>query len=394
MKTYKQAGIGLVVWGLLCFAYMDTGLAGTDDSDSFYSGKVVFIPSIEASYGHDSNYYADVSQEVSVSSYVVKPGFNFGYTTPKSQIIFDYFFSANKYSGDDRVDDDDYYGHDLLLFAQTQATEHLLVGIEEKYIKSRVTGSLDDLGNDVNREKYEQNSFSPYLSYSINDRLDMDVRYTNLRMNYIDNLNEDSKGNQGDFDLKYYLDPTSLIKLEYNIWNKNYAKTTSTYLSQQVSAAYEKEYQFFSLNAAVGYHDRQFDDVPEDDVSVFVWNLSLNGMAAKARYFLSLDKNFNNFGEGQEYYEGHSAYLMFGYLFVDKLDLEMTVDYQDRDYQNSSRSDKVWNSSAQLKYLFTKRFSMACKYGYEKRNSNWSDKNYDNNYILLSAKLEYDIAGK
>jgi hypothetical protein len=373
---------------------MGTAGAETKDSDSFYSGKILFIPSVEASYGHDSNYFADATQEVSVNSYVVKPGFKFGYITPQSQIRVDYFLTANEYSGDPSVEDDDYYGHELSLFAETQATKHMMLGFEGGYTKSRITGSLDDLGNDINREKYEKTSLSPFLDYAFNDRWGMGARYTNLILDYLDDLNEDSKGHQGEVDLKYHLTSTSLIKLEYNIWNKNYEKTTPTYLSQQVSVAYEKEYQFFFLNAAAGYHDRQFDDATEDDFDAFVWSLSVYGEAAKARYFLSLDQNFNNFGEGQQYYMGHSIYALFGYLFVDKLDVEMTFEYQERDYQNESREDEVFDFSAQVKYLFTRQFSMAVKYGYERRDSNIADKNYDNNYLMLSADLEYDIAGR
>jgi len=393
MKIHNKTCIGVMVWILLCFTNTGTA-AETDDSDSFYSGKVVFIPSIEAFYTYDSNYYKEAVQEVSINSYVIKPGFKSGYKTPKSQVIFDYFLTANDYSGDERVEDDDYYGHDLTLSAQTQATQHLLLGIEESYIKSRVTGSLDDLGNEVSREKYEMNVLSPYLDYAFNDRWGMGVRYTNTTMDYDENLSEGSDGHQGDLDLKYHLDPTSLIKMEYNIWNRNYDRATPTYTSQQLTLAYEKEYRFFFLNAGAGYHDRQFDGAGEDDFDAFVWSISMNGEAAKARYFLSLDRNFNNFGEGQQYYSGLSLYAVFGYLFVDKLDLELTFEFQDRDYENKTREDEIYQLTGQLGYLLTKHFSMAVKYGYEQRDSTRADSEYDNSYLMLSAKLEYDVSGR
>ncbi len=393
----KRIGIYLlaVLWFLVYCIGPGTAIATEDDVlESYYSGKIRFVPSLEVRYEHDSNYYSEETQEVSANSYIIQPGFEFGYATPKSEVFLDYFLNANKFSGDDRVEKGDYYGHNFAFGAQTQASPHILVGIQDDYTKSRARGSLDTLGNEVAREKYGVNSLSPFLTYVFNETWAMDFRYTNQLLDYADDVNEDSNGHRGTFDLNYHLNSTTVLVLEYNVWNRDYDKSTSTYLSNQVMMSYEKEYKFFFLKAGIGYHDRDFEAAGLEDIDDIVWNLSLYGEAAKTRYYLSLDSNFNDFGEGQQYYRGISVTTMVGYTFKEKLDLELLFDYRNRDYRNNPIKDDIWHFSAKLSYLLTKRLTLGFKWGYEERESNSLGRDYDNQFIGISADYSFDIAGK
>lgn len=393
MKIRNEIYLVLTTFFLIFSTWPGTAKAA-EEQDSYYSGKIHFKPSVEVFYRHDSNFYLEDSQEISANTYVLKPGFEFGYVTPKSEVLLDYFLSVNEYSGDERVERGDYYGHDLAFGAQTQVTRHILVGIQDDYIRSRSTGALDNLGNEVNREIYETNALSPFLHYVFNSTWGMDFRYTNLILDYDENLNEDSTGHRGTFDLNYYLNPTSLLILEYNVWNRDYDKNTSSYTSHQAMMAYEKEYKFFFLKAGLGYHTREFNDIGDRDFTDVVWNLSLYGEMAKARYYIALDRNFNDFGEGQQYYKGISVTAKAGYLIKEKVDLEIMLDYRHRNYQNDPKTEDIWGGAFKVSYLFTERISLGVKWGFEQRDSNLSARDYENRYVILDAKYSYDFSGR
>ena len=394
----KRNGIYLVVivwlFGVCCTGLGTAAAAKEDELESHYSGKILFIPSVEAIYQNDSNYYSERTQEVSANIYTLKPGFEFGYATPKSEVFLDYYLTVNEYSGDQRLESRDYYGHDFKFGAQTQVTEHILVGIQDDYLKFRASGSLDDLGNEVNRGIYKTNSLSPFLKYEFDETWGMDFRYTNLILDYDEKSNEDSEGHRGAFDLNYHLNSTTRLILEYNVWNRDYDRNTPTYLSQQTMMSYEKEYQYFFLKAGLGYHSRNFEDTGDRDIEDFVWDLSLYGEAAKTRYYLALDRNFNDFGEGQQYYKGVSITAMAGYLFAEKLDLELMLDYRHRNYQYDPKKEDIWYYSTRLSYLLTERLSVGLKLAYEERDSNRWDRDYDNRIIGINVKYSYDISGK
>jgi len=393
MKIRNEIYIILAA-SLWVFSFWPGTASAAEEQGRYYSGKIHFEPSVEGFYRHDSNFYSEDSQEVSANTYVLKPGFQFGYVTPKSEVILDYFLSVNEYSGDERVERGDYFGHDFSFGAQTQTTRHILVGIQDDYKRSRSTGSLDNLGNEVNREIYETNTLSPFVNYAFDDTWSMDFRYTNLILNYDEDLNEDSAGHRGRFDLNYHLNPTSFLILEYNVWSRDYDRNTSSYTSHQVMMSYEKEYKRFFLKAGLGYQTREFNDIGDRDFNDLVWNLSLYGEMAKTRYYIALDRNFNDFGEGQQYYKGISVTAMAGYLIKEKVDLEIMLDYRHRNYQNDPKKEDICGGAVKVSYLFTERVSLGVKWGFEERDSNLSARNYDNRYVVLDAKYSYDLSGR
>ncbi len=391
VKAVWMGAVILMIMGMAGSAALGAD-DGEDDRRGAYRGTFEFTPSIEASFRHDDNYYLEDVQEVSVNSYVVTPGFDFGYTTPQSKLKLDYFFSANQYTGDDRVDDDDYYGHTLELLAQTQATDHFLVGLQENYTKSRINGALNDLGAEVNREKYQFNNISSFVTYTFNEKWGMDFKYANKLVDYNENLNEDSDENRGEFDLSYHLTPTALIKVDYNIWHQDYDRSTPDYVSQQAGLTLEKEYQLFFISAAVGYHNRSFSGSAQSDFDDVVWNLSLYGESANARYMIGIDRNFNDFGQDQQYYTGMLVETLLGYLFAETLDVQVEFSYQDRNFIAQNRNDDIYQFKATLTYIFTKQFSTSVEYGYEKRDSNLSTQIYDNNFVMVGAKFKFDVS--
>ena len=393
MLNYNRICFSLVICFFLSIAAASPAAGEGGESEGTYrEGKLVFIPSVEASYQYDSNYYLDETNEVSANTYVLKPGFEFGYTTPKSSVLLDYYLSFNEYTGDDLIKDDDYIGHDLSLDAQTQATDHFLLGIEENYRKSRDRGSLDTLGNDANREKYQTNDLSPWVFYSINDTWGMGAKYTYSILDYADNVNEDSMAHLGAFNMEYNLNRTSLLDLEYNIWVRDYDRDTSDYTSNQVILSYIKEFRLFSLSAGAGYHDRSFDDISANDFGTFVWEFILRGAYNKTNYLFTIDHNANDIGESEQYYKGLNIYAEVGRLFYDKFEVELAVTFRNRDYETSDRDEDVWIFSGGADYLFTDRFSLGVESGYETRDSNEAGRDYDNKYILVRAGLNFDVA--
>ena len=382
---------------VMCFIIGFTNMAFATDKDNqepdqHYSGKIIFKPSVETSYTYDTNYYLDAFQEVAAHSYVVKPGFEFGYATPKSSVILDYYLSANEYQGDYKINDDDYIGHDLLFSAQTQATDHLLLKIEDEYVKSRVGGVLVPLGNDINREKYQSNYVTPSVFFAVNDTWGVGAQYEYSVLDYAENANEGSDGHRGVFNLEYNLNSISKFNLEYSVWSRKFDLDTPTYVSNQLTLSYEKKYRLFSIIVGGGYHDRSFEDLSKDDFGTYVWDLILVGEKSKTDYSFRFYRNYNDFGEGQNYYEGIGVYGEVGHLFYEKFDLTVSADLSNRDYENSGRDDDRLAVTLSLDYLFSDRFSVGIESAYQERDSNIEDYDYENKYIMINAKFDFDFA--
>lgn len=356
------------------------------DKEALRKGKFVFTPILEASWQHDDNYYLERDQEVSVNTFILKPGFEFGYTTAKTDIALDYFLNAYEFTGDQRVDDDRFLGHDLTLMAHTQTTDHLLIGLDENFVKATITGNLDDLGEEVNKERYEMNYLSPFIAYTFNEIWSLKLRYSNQILAYTEKYNEDADGHRGKLDLEYHLTPTFTFILGYLISDQDYSKSTSSYLSQELDVAFQKEYELFFIKAEAGYHEREFDDDTKGDLDAFVWKFSIYGKTARVKYDISLARNLNTFGQGHQYYRGTKFIALANYDLSQRIDLEIQGNYQKRKYMTSNRDDDLWALSGKLTYEFSPKLSTSVKYGFERRDSNEIPREYDNHYIMMSAK--------
>lgn len=367
-------------------------------------------PKISASWKSDSNYFKAETNEREIYTYLVQPGLEFGYQTAKSQVLFDYTMDLHYYDDQDDVpvgqtpaDESDFTGHTVGFSAISQPFDRLTLGLDNLFNMTRDPGLSDRFSNEVSRDKYYINRFSPYLRYKFGPVFSAGLKYNNIELDYSPATREDQSEHRGIFDLEYSFTRLTSVDLEYQIWKRSYTGTSSTFTSNQVKLILKKQFQYFTFEAGGGYHDRSFEKAGLESTDIFTYHVEIRGQNEAKRSYISFtaDRNYNDSGEGDVYFKGHKFDISAGHLFFEKLPLDLTASYQISDYETQTgttpegttelREDDKYEISGQLGYMITNDLILAVKVGYETRDSNLQGYDYDNRYIMAKIDFGYEF---
>ena len=387
-------------------------------------GKIVLKPRINVSWQADSNFWKAETDEREVFTYLVQPGVTFGYETDKSKIHLDYTMNGYLYSdrdtllpGEEKASDDNYLGHALGLLASTrQFQERLLLGLQENFYLTRDPAQSDVYNDSVLRQKYFINRVEPFAFYEFSDRFTVGVRYRNTIIDYTESLIEDSTENRGLFDLKYHLSDTASLDLDYQIWNKEYSKNTSEYLSNQVMLEFGKQLRIVSFKAAAGYQYRSFDDKELGEIHIIPVSVGIEFATdpepispllpekQKRSYArLMFARDFNDQAPGEAYFKADRITIDAGHIFLERIPFHFRGYYQKSKYEfwegltssgnRALRNDDTYKLYCSIGYMFRRWFTFSLEPGYEKRNSNILGRSYEDKYIMAQLKFQYDTGG-
>jgi polysaccharide biosynthesis protein VpsM len=372
-------------------------------SHVFAQGRFVAKPHIQVDWQTDSNFHRSETNEKNVHTYTVTPGVNLGYLTDKTQLTLDYWFRVFKY--DDQADEFDYTAHNAAFRFQTQASKRLELGLDNIFMKTRDPASADASSNSVDRFEYNLNRFSPRVHYRFGDKFSLAVRYTNLYTDYTDDgpgEGEDSTENRGGLNWLYRFTPKTSFGLNYQLWERDYDKNTVDYTSNQVMVDVKHQVNYLTFGAGIGYHNRDFDQaVPSGDIDQFVWKLSVLGQnppdartVPKSSIYVSFGSNLNDAGSGNTYFTSTRLDARLTYLFMEKINGILSGYYQNSEYETSSREDDRWLLSLGADYLINPMFTVGIAGGLEERDSNQAGKDFDNQYVMLKARFNYDLRSR
>ncbi len=379
--------------------------------------KFTVKPKISASWKVDSNYYRAETNEREVYTYLVKPGIEFGYETAKSRILLDYTLDAHWYDDQDPVpagqtasDKNDFTGHSGLLFARTQPSDRLTLGLDDMFTKTRDPGSADIRSNDNARDKFWMNQVTPLIIYKFGPIFSTELRYQNTETDYDPAAREDSTEHRGRLDLVYNFTRLTSLDLQYQIWERDYSGTTSTFTSNQIKLILSKQFKYFTFEVGGGHHDRDFENAGINDFDLFTWNVEVKGQnppapgVPQSYISLAVDRNFNDAGEGQQYFVATRFTLTAGHLFLEKLPLDFTAMYQNSDYETTTgltpagttelRDDDKIEISGKLGYIITDWLQFSVAAGYEDRDSNLAGSDYTNKYFMVSLDFGYQLGSR
>lgn len=376
-------------------------------------GRFIVKPSIETGVKLNSNFHKSDANEKKVYTYNVKPGIELGYLTDKSRISLDYSINILKYDdqdsylpGETTAEDKDYEEHKALFNATTQATEHLFFGVNNRFMVTQDAANADEMSNSVDRFEYTLNDFSPNVLYNFGDKFGVGLKYNNLILNYKDDADgegEDSVENRGTLAFYYYLTSKTSFDLNTQYWKRDYDKNSVDYDSTQVMLNVKHQINYFTFGAGAGYHVRNFDKKinGQDDIDQFAWKLSVLGQnppdttgTPKSSMYLSLGSNFNNSGAGNSYYNSTRLDARLTYLLVEKINCTLKGFLQNSDYEFTDRDDDKWGVSLGADYLFNDRLSIGLLGGVEERDSNKAGKDYDDNYVAVNIRYNFDFGSR
>jgi hypothetical protein len=370
----------------------------------FAQGRLLVKPYIQVDWQSDSNFHKSETNEKTVYTYTVNPGIEMGYTTDKTLMSLKYGLRTYKYDDQDEnipgqknADKYDYTAHDANFRFQTQATKRVLLGLDNTFTKTRDPASADEVSNSPeDRYKYNLNRFTPRVNYRFGEKYSLDVKYTNLYTDYRDDgpgQGEDSTENRGTFILNYHFSPKTSFNLDYQYWQRDYDKTTDDYDSNQITMNVSHQFNRLVLNAGAGYHKREFDQ-KADDLESFVWNFSGTWKLPKSSVTLGVSSNLNDAGTGDTYFNATRLNASFSHLFMEKIRGTLSGYYQNSDYETSSRDDDRWLVSLGADYLINRYFTVGISGGHEERDSNKTGMDFDNQYVMLKARFNYDLGSR
>ncbi|MBN2062106.1 MAG: outer membrane beta-barrel protein [Deltaproteobacteria bacterium] len=379
------------------------------------AGKIIIKPTLSATWKSDSNFFKAETNERDVYTYIFTPGIEFGYTTAKSLVSLKYSLSSHDYNDEDSLrpgwtpaDREDYTGHNLNLKMRTRPFKRLTLGLDESYILSRDPANSDAFSNAVDRDKFTINRLTPLMTYDFNDRFSAGLKYRHTDTDYDLVTREDSTEKRPIVDIIYNLNRKTSLDLEYQHWTRDYDLATSDYTSDQVKLILRRQFNYFSLEAGAGSHDRDFDDPALEDIDTMTYRVGLIGQNPPApdenprsRIAIIGERNFNDSGSGDSYFISNRFTLDAGYVYRERIPFGFRATYQENDYERTTgltpagittiREDDLYTVEGSVGYIFTDWVRLITRAGYESRDSNIAGKDYDNRYIMATIDFSYNI---
>ncbi|MGE0084858.1 MAG: outer membrane beta-barrel protein [Desulfococcaceae bacterium] len=417
MKTYLPVAEKiLMIFSVFLFCIANQAVAkriiiqplvSVEDAEAVPGGKFRIAPKISASSRYDSNFYKISEDERDVFTWLVQPGIEMEYYTAKSSIILGYSLNAYFYqdggdvpAGQQDAEEDDYIGHTFNFNARTTPTAKLTLELDDVFYKTREDSKADRFANDTNRDKYYINRLTPSLYYRLNERFGAGAKYRNTITEYSrDTTDEDSVEHRGIFDMTYYFSPISSLTLDYQIWDRNYDVDVSDYTSNQMEMVYRRQAKYLGFEAGAGYHYRTFDDDSRDSTDTFHYHAGISAQMAKSRGELVFEENYNDAVNPDDFYKARRLNLNFGHAFGQYLTAGASGFYQMNEYEDwaqysggtEDRSDDLYGMSANIAYKFAQWLKVGLEGGFEDRDSNMGEYDYDNQYIMLKLDSVYDV---
>jgi len=384
----------------------------------FGGPKFVVKPKVTAASRFDSNFYLTDGNERDVYSFLVQPGIQLGLETAKTKTYLDYDFEANYYhdkgsvpSGEDRASSHDYFGHLVNFSTKYEPTARLMIGFNDTFYRTLYPYHYDRLSDNIEMSRYDINRMTPSLLYELSERFTVQTRYRRTDVTYEDTNNLDSTEHRGYFNFVYYPTRTTSFDLEYQRWWMFYEINDSDYVSDQVKLNFQKRFKYYTFDAGVGYHARNFDNSQYKDADAFAYKVAFTAqnppppevkrppgqsfIRSKSHFYIAAERNFSNY---DTYVAADRFTTSVGHVFFRKILTRVKGYYQISDYDDLGlgidREDKTYNVAGTIGYLINNYLSLNFTAGREERNSNMAGMDYENNYFILSLDFNYDISGR
>ncbi len=359
---------------------------------------------------YNSNFWRSETDEAAVDTFFLKPGITLGYDTAKSKVEAGFILESYWYNdreapptGVQDASDDDYVGYTGHFLGETQVTQRLTLMLSDSLFRTRDAANSDIYSNSISRDLYTINYFSPGLYYDFGNKFDLRLKYRNIITDYSEGTTESSKDNGGVADLLYNFNSRSSVFLSYNMWERDYDGTTSTYLSNKLTLNYTRQFHYFSLDVGGGYHHRSFDQTGLDSFDLFAWHIIVDGQKPpaparkpKGHMKLALRQDYNDAGIDNQYYIATQLDAELGYLLMAKIQTIFKVYYQNSDYQNDpqDRNDDTYLVSGSVSYRFWDHGKVTLEFGYKERQSSLTGNDYEDTFSMLSFDFDYDFGNK
>ncbi|MFC1840613.1 outer membrane beta-barrel protein [Thermodesulfobacteriota bacterium] len=374
---------------------------------AYSKGKITVKPKLSASWRTDDNFHKAETSEREVRTYIIQPGIQIGYESPKSLVTFDYTLGSYNYdetdplpAGLDSAENDDFTGHTALFDLVSKTSSRVTLGLKNQYFKTRDSAKSDTFSNSIDRDKYSINTLTPSILYNLGGKFSAGFRFRHTETEYDVAAKEGSTEYRPIFDLLYNFNKTTSLDLEWQYWERDF-DLSSDYESIQTKLILRKQYKYFSFEAGAGYQNRDFDSLTQKDMDVIAYRFAITGQGPKSHVSLIAESNLNDSGGGVLYFVATRVTLKAGRVFMGKIPVELSGMFQNSDYEDSTgltpagtveiRDDDLSSIEGSVGYIFNDWLNFTVTAGHEKRDSNMAGKNYDNNYLSFNLNFNYSF---
>jgi len=385
-------GLMMVVVGYCCFGNVLTPRASW--------AEFHIQPDMTVEEQYTSNFFRAQLHPTAVWITRVSPGIKVEALTDRSRLELNYHFNYYWYHGVNAITDLsrlNYPGQDLNLYAATQLSSKLTLGVNEDFILTREPAYADAFSLIREPDKYERNRILPMLTYDIAEKGEVKLGYRNEIFNYLqptDPSHEDSTENRGILTLTYHLNSTNHLDLENQYWSRNYlGNINSDYNSYQSLLIFRREFSsYLEGHAAAGAQYRDFMQSSLSNLTIFAYSLGLTGHTEKSKLYVSFEHNLNDFTVGDQYFTAYLVRINGEHTFLGRIRAFVGGFYQFADFIDSPRKDSYWNTSVGIGYLFfDQRLELSVEYDYYDRKSNQPGYSYIENQVYFRVSAHHDF---
>jgi hypothetical protein len=394
MMSRRQAALGLMMV-VVGYCYFGNVLTPRVSWAEFQ-----LQPDVTVEEEYTSNFFRSELRPTAAWITRVAPGIKLEATTDRSRVDLNYHFNYYWYHGVNSLTDLsrlNYPGQDLSLFAATQLSSKLKLGIDENFILTREPAYADAFSLIREPDKYERNRILPTITYDIAEKGEVKLGYRNEIFDYLDHTDpshEDSRENRGILTLTYHLNSTNHLALENQYWSRNYLGTVnSDYNSYQSLLIFRREFSsYLEGHAAAGCQYRDFMQSSLSNLSIFAYSLGLTGHTEKSKLYVSFEHNLNDFTVGDQYFSAYLLKVTGEHLFMGRIRAFIGGFYQLANFLDSPRKDTYWNTSVGIGYLFfDQRLELSVEYDFYDRNSNQPGYSYNENQVYFRVSARHDF---
>jgi hypothetical protein len=267
--------------------------------------------------------------------------------------------------------------------------------VEDSFYKTRDSSYAGDFTSSTGQEKYSINRLNPKIVYDFGEKFSAGLGYQNTLTNY-DGDSEDSIEHKGTFDLRYNFTPTANFTLQYARWKRDYDEESSDYISDQLGLTFAKQFKYTAFQAGAGYHKRHFGDPELDDMATLYYRLGVSRQNSEGNTVsFQATRNFNDSASDDAYFTGTRLSLRMAQMFRRRILATVEAAYKTDDYESGyeGRKDDTYSITGGLGYSMNQWMSLSVGAGYEKRNSNLDEYDYNNKFITGNIDFHYDPAG-
>jgi hypothetical protein len=391
-RTRFVMGLMIVVVGCFCF-----GLVVTPRTSR---AELHIQPDMTVEEEYTSNFFRSELRPTAAWITRVSPGIKVEAVTERSRLDLNYHFNYYWYHGVNAITDLsrlNYPGQDLNVFAETQLSSKLRLGVDENFILTREPAYSDAFSLIREPDKYERNRVLPTLTYDIAEKGEVKLGYRNEIFDYLqptDPSHEDSTENRAILTLTYHLNSTNHLDLQNQFWKRDYqGEINSDYNSYQSLLIFRREFSsYLSGHAAGGIQYRDFLQSSLTNASIFAFSLGLVGQTEKSKLYASLEHNLNDFTVGDQYFDSYLLRVTGEHILGGRIRAFAGGFYQFANFLDSPRKDSYWSTSVGVGYLFwDQRLELSVEYDYFDRNSNQSGYSYIENQVYFRISARHDL---